>query len=106
MNPRFVETGEPLPYRPRFIGFFTPKFQFGPIELEADYRFASKLQKVLVYPRDEQIPTKVWDLRVSYQWRNFQFKFLVNNIVNYNYLISERVLGEIRNFAIAINGEI
>jgi len=117
MNPRFVDSdtldngqifskGEPLPYRPRFIGFFTPKFQFGPIEVEADYRYSSRLQRVLVYPRDEQIPTKVWDLRVSYHWRNFQFKFLVNNIVNYNYLISERVLGEIRNFAIAINGEI
>jgi len=40
-----------------------------------------------------------------YQWRNFEVKFLVKNAVNYNYTISERVLGEIRNFAFAINGE-
>ena len=105
MDPKFADTGEPVPYRPRFIGFVTPMVQIGPFDIEADFRYSSKLDRVLVYPRDEQVATQVWNLRLGYKWQNYNFKFLINNAANYNYTISERVLGEIRNFSFSVSGD-
>lgn len=105
MDPKYENSGEPLPYRPRFIGFIAPMVKIGPFEFEADFRYSSKLEKVLVYPRDEQVPTQVWNLRLSYRWQNYKFKFLINNAANYNYTVSERVLGEIRNFSFSVSGD-
>lgn len=67
MEPKFSASEQPLPYRPRFIGFFTPEFRYGPFEFGADFRYSSKLQKVLIYPKDEQVPAKIWNLRFGYE---------------------------------------
>ena len=105
MDPKELESGEPLMYRPRFIAFFSPSITLGPISLEADYRHASVVEKVAVYPLDERVPQNVWDVRLSYRWKNITVQAMVRNAINYNYTISERVLGEIRNFAIALQGD-
>ena len=105
MDPKELESGEPLLYRPRFIAFFSPSITLGPFSLEADYQHASIVQKVAVYPLDERVPKNVWDVRLSYRWNNITVQAIVKNTINYNYTISERVLGEIRNFAIAVRGE-
>lgn len=105
LNPVFVDSGEPLPYRSRLIGFLTPQFVFGPFSLAADFQYASRVERVMVYPKDERVPVKIWNLRLRYKWRNLAFKFVVQNAGNYNYTVSERVLGEIRNFSVSVSGK-
>ena len=65
-----------------------------------------RLQKVAVYPLDERVPTKLVDLRLNYMWKKLTFQLLLRNALNYNYTVSERVLGELRNVALAVSGTI
>ena len=106
MDPKEVDTGEPLLYRPRFIGYFSPAFTLGPFQFEVDYRYMSKIDRVAIYPLDEQVPTKVWDVRWKYNWQNLTFQAAIKNAANYNYTISERVLGEIRHIIFSVSGDL
>jgi outer membrane receptor for ferrienterochelin and colicins len=106
MDPKELQTGEPLLYRPRFIAYFAPSLSLGPFVLEVNYRYMSRIQRVAVFPLDERVPTKVWDASCGYRWRWLLFQLNVKNLLNYNYTISERVLGEIRNFALTVSGEL
>lgn len=105
MDPIQVENRQPLLYRPRFLGYFSPAIRLFDIWFEADYRYQSKILNVAVYPLDERVPTKVWDFRVIYPWKHLSFQFTVRNALNYNYTVSERVLGEIRNYSFSISGD-
>jgi outer membrane receptor protein involved in Fe transport len=99
-----IDSGEPLVYRPNFIAFLSPGFWNGPFGVEMDFRYMDRLQKVAIYPLDERVPTKLFDLRFNYLWNKLNFQLLVRNVFNYNHTVSERVLGEIRNVAIAVSG--
>ncbi len=105
MDPVELDSKDPLLYRPCFVGQFSPALQLGRWHLSMDYRYVSRLQKVAVYPLDERVPTKVWDVHASYDWRRMRFQFDVRNAVNYNYTVSERVLGEIRNYVFSVSAE-
>ena len=83
----------------------SPVFNWGAWQASADFRYMSRLDRVAVYPADERVPTKVWDARLGYRWNDFTLQLVVRNALNYNYTISERVLGEIRNVALSIQGE-
>ena len=80
--------------------------QLGRFSAGADYRYIGRIEKVAVYPLDERVPAKIWDLRTGCRLRNWDLQLVVRNALNYNYTVSERVLGEIRNYMIAITGEI
>lgn len=106
MDPRDTGSRETLLYRPRFIGSFSPHLQLGRFSAAADYRYIGRIERVAVYPLDERVPAKIWDLRTGYRHGGWEVQLNLRNALNYNYTISERVLGEIRSFMIAINGEI
>ena len=105
MDPVERISKQPLPYRPRFVGHFSPSLEWGPWHLGLDYRYLSRLQKVAIYPLDERVPTKVWDVHAQYRWQRLRFQLDVRNALNYNYTMSERVLGEIRNYVFTVGGE-
>jgi len=100
-----LKSGEPLLYRPRFIASFSPALQWNAFSCGADFRYLSRLLKVAVYPLDERVPTKIWDVRAGYRWSRLQAQIVVRNAWNYNYTVSERVLGEIRSFMLVLNAE-
>ena len=91
-------------YRPDLIAFVTPAFWLGSFGVELDFRYMSELSRVAVYPLDERVPTKIYDFRIMYELDNIRFQFLIRNMMNYNYTVSERVLGDIRNFAVSVSG--
>ncbi len=105
MDPKDLETDEPLIYRAKFLGYISPGLYYGPFALEADYRYMSEIKKVAVYPLDEKVPTKIWDIRLNYRWNALTFQIQIKNALNYNYTVSERVLGEIRNFMFSVSGD-
>lgn len=105
MDPVQLENDQSLLYRPRIIAYIAPSVKLGPVWLEADFRYQGRLLNVAVYPLDERVPTKVWDARIIYPVKKLNFQFTVRNALNYNYTISERVLGEIRNFSFSVSGD-
>jgi len=105
MDPHERDSGLTLIYRPRFHAYVSASLRFGPLSFEGDYRTVSRLERVAVYPLDERVPTRVLDLRALYRWKEYTFGAHIKNALNYNYTVSERVLGEIRNFALSISGQ-
>ncbi len=105
MDPRQTDTDEILLYRPRFIASLSPSLQWNGFSAGADYRTMSRIEKVAVYPLDERVPTRIWDVRCGYRFGKIDVQMVVRNALNYNYTVSERVLGEIRNFMFSVSGD-
>ncbi|RPH92399.1 MAG: TonB-dependent receptor, partial [Calditrichaeota bacterium] len=106
MDHQEIATGEPLSYRPHFIAFAAPAFWWGAWGFEVDFRYMSRLRKVSVYPLDERVPVKLVDLRLHYTFKPISLQLVVRNALNYNYTVSERVLGEIRSFSAVLSGNL
>lgn len=104
MDHKETSTDEPLVYRPNLIANLSPSLWLGPMGLECDFRYMNRLKKVALFALDERVPTKILDCRLIYDWKNIRLQLLVRNALNYNYTVSERVLGEIRNVAFSISG--
>ncbi len=104
MNPREVESGAPMLYRPPWIGSFSPRLRLGAVSIGADYRYMSRIERVAIYPLDERVPTHVWDLHAGLEWSPLSVQVHVRNALNYHYTVSERVLGEIRNIVLVVQG--
>ncbi len=100
-----LKKDEDLPYRPRFTAFISPSLTIGPATIELDYRYASRYKTVALFPLEERVPQEVVDARLIYRWEKFSFQFSVKNAVNYNYVVAERVLSEIRNFSFSVYGD-
>jgi len=75
------------------------------IQVQLDYRYASKVEAVKIYPINERVPMKFWDVRVSYDWRKFSFKLGVQNLRQYNYAPMESNLMPMRTFTAGVQGE-
>jgi outer membrane receptor protein involved in Fe transport len=103
MDPVELASKEPLLYRPRFVGHISPSLQLRRWNVAVDYRYVSRLQRVAVYPLDERVPSHVWDVHVQYAWPQVNVQFDIRNALNYNYTVSERVLGEIRNYVLTVS---
>ncbi|MFH1571558.1 MAG: TonB-dependent receptor [Gemmatimonadota bacterium] len=106
MDSRDLESGAPLTYRPRWIGQVTPALQLGRLELRADYRFASRLQRVAIYTDDQRVAQHELNLRVQYRGRDLALTVGVDNALNYNYTQLERNLGPIRSFSAGLSGSL
>lgn len=105
MDPRDLTLDAPLQYRPRFIAFVTPSLSWGAWTLEADYRFASRLEVVRVYPGDQRVVQKQLDARFLYRLNRLTAQVAVRNVLNYNYAQIERNMNEVRNFAVGLQFE-
>ncbi|MFQ5639810.1 MAG: TonB-dependent receptor domain-containing protein [bacterium] len=95
---------KPLAYRPRWIAQINPSLHFGPFQCRADYRYASRLQRVEIYTLDQRVEQHEFNIRLQYNFKNLSFVVGSDNVLNYNYTQVERNLGEIRNFRISVNG--
>ncbi|MFQ5864613.1 MAG: TonB-dependent receptor domain-containing protein [bacterium] len=106
LDPKNLELNQTLAYRPRWIAQINPSVHIGPIELRADYRFASRLERVGIYAADQRVAQHELNLRLHYHFKNLSFVVGSNNVLNYNYTQVERNLGEIRNFMISLQGKL
>ncbi|MBD3287192.1 TonB-dependent receptor [candidate division KSB1 bacterium] len=100
MDARDLNTGTKLSYRPEMLAFFVPSIKIAPFEFQAEYRYASRIDKVMLYSYDQRVPQKVWTFRAFLRLKNFTAIAAVNNAFNYSYTQLERNLGEIRNVSI------
>ena len=106
MDHKDLVTGKRLFYRPRRIATVIPSLRFWKSELQAEFDYSSRVDRVQVFPLDERVPRKVWNIRWVQRIprKKLTFVFEVNNLFNYNYTMRERYLEPIRNFRIGMTG--
>ncbi|MBN1153852.1 TonB-dependent receptor [candidate division KSB1 bacterium] len=100
MDAEDLNTGETLSYRPEVLSFITPSVRYDPFELQAEYRYASRIDKVMLYEYDQRVAQEVWSFRLYLRLDHFTSILALNNAFNYAYTQLERNLGEIRNVTI------
>ena len=97
MNAKDLNTNNPLTYRPDILAFITPSIKFDPVEFQAEYRYASRINSVMLYSYDDRVAQKVWTFRGYLRLRPFTAIIALNNVFNYAYTQLERNLKETRN---------
>ncbi len=102
LEPNDIYHNETLPYSPRVSCNLRGTFRSGPVLLQAEYRYASRIEKVEINPLDPRVPLKLLYLRGQFKWKNFIFQLAVNNALNYYYTQVERRMGEIRNVSVGL----
>lgn len=95
---------EPLNYRPKLIGTVKVMMQTGNLEMQADYRYASRIEEVKIYPINERVPMKFVDIRFAYTYRSLKFQLGVNNLLQYNYAPMESNLMPPRTVTAGLQG--
>jgi hypothetical protein len=80
--------------------------RIGSVLLQADYRYASKIDEVKIYPINDRVPMKFLDVRVSHDIWNLALQLGVNNLLQYNYAPMETNLMPMRTFTVGLRGEL
>jgi len=106
MDAKDINTNKPLAYRPKILAFIIPSIKIDPVEFQAEYRYASKIDTVMLYNYDKRVPQKVWAFRAYLRLKPFAAIFAINNAYNYAYTQLERNLREIRNMSITFMYEL
>ncbi|MDZ7295147.1 MAG: TonB-dependent receptor [candidate division KSB1 bacterium] len=104
MDPRDVKWNEPLTYRPKVIGTVKADIRVGRLQGEIDYRYASKIDKVKIYPINQRVPMKFVDLRCGLELGHLTVRAGINNLLQYNYAPMESNLMPMRTFFVGLQG--
>ncbi len=96
---------EPLTYRPKILATVKSLLQTGPLYLQADLRYASKIDQVKIYPINDRVAMKFVDVRIAWSVWKITFQAGVNNLLNYNYASMESNLMPPRTYFVGIRGE-
>ena len=97
---------EPLTYRPKVLITTKASLKVERLQLQADYRFASKIDEVKIYPINDRVPMKFFDIRASYDFGPINLQLGVNNLLHYNYAPMESNLMPPRTFTVGLKGEL
>lgn len=103
VDPRDLNTGNLLSYRPQHLLTTSLTLKKGIFELGADYRFASRLKKeqLEIFPDDPRVATKILDARVGVVFRQTTLMLNAENLLQYKYNQVERNLEPARQFSIS-----
>jgi iron complex outermembrane receptor protein len=104
MEHKDLRWDEPLTYRPDILATVKASLQSGRVRFEADYRYASKIDEVKVYPINERVPMKFVDIRGSLKFGNITLQAGVNNLFQYNYSPMESNLMPMRTVTVGLRG--
>jgi hypothetical protein len=91
-----------LAFRPRHLLTVTADYALGPAGVGADFRFASRPERIelegFVDPR--RVPVKVLDLRATWTRGPFKVRVLVPNALNYIYNLVPETLAPVRSVTV------
>ncbi len=106
MDPVDLDTKETLAYRPRHLWTSGVTLSYSIFEAGIDFRYISRLEKVKVYAKDDRVPQKVWDGRVTANISGLMLSLNINNLFQYNYTQVERNIAPPRNFVLTVSREL
>ena len=101
-----LKYNEPLTYRPKLLVTTKASLKIEDFQIQADYRFASKIDEVKIYPINDRVPMKFFDLRASYDFGPITLQLGVNNLSHYNYAPMESNLMPPRTFTAGLRGQL
>jgi len=96
---------EPLTYRPKMLATIKSSIKTGAVMVQVDYRYASKIEAVKIYPINDRVAMKFLDARFSVNVWNLTFQIGAYNILQYNYAPMESNLMPMRTFTASLRGE-
>ncbi len=105
MDHKDLKWNEPLTYRPKLLATIKALFRIGSTQIEVDYRYASKIDKVKIYPINDRVPMKFLDVRASYDFWHLTVQLGIKNLLQYNYAPMESNLMPMRTFTVGLQGE-
>jgi outer membrane receptor for ferrienterochelin and colicins len=105
MDHKDLRYDEPLTYRPKVIGNIKTSLRIGAFNGQMDYRYASRIEEVKIYPINKRVPMKFVDVRASYDVWKLTVQVGVNNLLQYNYAPMESNLMPMRTFTVGLKGE-
>ncbi len=105
MDHKDLKWHEPLTYRPKFLITIKSSFQLSKTQFQIDYRYASRIDEVKIYPINDRVSMKFLDARLSHDLWKLTFQFGVNNLLQYNYAPMESNLMPMRTYIASIQGE-
>lgn len=105
MDHKDLKWAEPLTYRPKTLVTLKSTLRIGLFQAQADYRYASKIQEVKIYPINDRVPMKFFDVRASFDIYNFTLQLGINNLLQYNYAPMESNLMPMRTYWAGLKGE-
>ncbi|OLD86894.1 MAG: hypothetical protein AUG85_08920 [Gemmatimonadetes bacterium 13_1_20CM_4_66_11] len=95
-------TSGPLAFRPRHLVTLGADYALGPIGVGADFRFASRPERIelegFVDPR--RVPVKVLDLRAGWKRGPIEWRLLATNVLNYIYNLVPETLAPVRTITL------
>lgn len=97
---------EPLTYRPNVLITTKASLKVERLQIQLDYRYASKIDEVKIYPINDRVPMKFFDLRAFYDFGPITLQLGVNNLLQYNYAPMESNLMPPRTFTAGLRGEL
>lgn len=105
MNHKDLKTKEPLAYRPCLLATIKSSLGIGPAQIQVDYRYASKIDEVKIYPINDRVPMRFLDAYLSLNLGSLMVQLGCNNILQYNYAPMESNLEPMRTFTVGLTGE-
>ncbi len=105
IDPINLETGKMLNYRSRHRFVSGAVLNIWRLTIGLDYRYASRIEEVVIYPSDERVPMHVVDGRIILDLQPVTISIEAKNLRNYNYTLRPRYLEPIRHFIITIRGK-
>jgi len=97
---------EPLTYRPNVLITTKASLKVERLQIQLDHRYASKISEVKIYPINDRVPMKFFDLRAFYDLGPITLQLGVNNLMQYNYAPMESNLMPPRTFTAGLRGQL
>jgi len=106
MEPRDLDLDEVLAYRPKHLFTGTAIYSFGRVDIAVDYRYASRLELVKVYPQDDRVAQKTVNSRIVFRINPWTITANANNVFNHNHTQMERTLLPIRHYVLTLSASL
>ncbi len=116
IDPKNLENGEFLKYRPRHLFYAAAKWEYKMFLTGLDYRYISRYDKIdtdlaqVVPNAKERVAAHILDLRISADVRisnlPINFSFQINNLLQYNYIDLIGSIAPIRNYIFTIESQL
>ncbi len=91
----------PLNFRPEHLVTLGLDYDAVPrLVIGADFRYASRVERVDLFPDDERVPTSVLDLRAAWEGRPIAVRVRLANALNYIYTQVPRTLAPVRTLSV------
>jgi len=94
--------GAPLAFRPKHLLTLSADYRWRAVSVGGDFRYASRFERVELYPDDARLAGKVLDLRAAVEQGPLSVRCRLANALNYIYSQVPRTLAPVRTLSVTL----